>query len=204
MTAPDPRDRPLRRSDLEADPLRQFTRWFEEAGGIAVPEAAALATAARNGRPSVRMVLVKGFDERGFVFHTSYDSRKAHELGENPRAALLFHWHPLGRQVRVEGEIARVSEEESDLYFATRPPAARLAAWASRQSEVLESRVELEARFTEAAQRYRGEVPRPPFWGGFRLAPAVFEFWQHRADRLHDRFRYRHAEGGWVLERLSP
>jgi pyridoxamine 5'-phosphate oxidase len=193
--------------DLDTDPLRQFTRWFDEAreAGIELPEAAALATADADGQPSVRMVLVKGADERGFLFHTGYGSRKGRELEENPRAALLFYWHVLGRQVRVEGPVKRVPEEESAAYFATRPRESRLAAWASQQSETIESREALDAGFEEAARRFAdAEVPLPPGWGGFRLLPDEIEFWQHRANRLHDRLRFRRSGQPWTVERLAP
>jgi pyridoxamine 5'-phosphate oxidase len=151
------------------------------------------------------MVLLKRFDERGLVFHTHYSSRKGRELEANPRASLLVYWDPLGRQVRLEGRVGRVQPEEADEYFGTRPRGGRLAAHASRQSEVLKSRDELEARVSELEDEYAdGDVPRPEWWGGYRLVPEVWEFWQHRADRLHDRFRYRPADGGWLIERLSP
>jgi pyridoxamine 5'-phosphate oxidase len=202
----DDRERALRRADLDPSPWRQFARWFDEAGSaVRVPEAMALATADAAGVPSVRMVLMKGFDERGFVFHTHYSSRKGRELAENPRAALLFHWQPEGRQVRVEGAVERVAAEESDAYFATRPLGARVGAHASRQSEVLAGREELELRAAEVERVLAGaDPPRPEWWGGFRLVPAAWEFWQHRASRLHDRFRYRAANGAWLIERLSP
>jgi len=202
----DERERPLRRRDLDPDPLRQFERWFEEASAVVrAPEAAALATASRDGAPSARMVLLKRVDERGLVFHTHYSSRKGRELEANPRAALLVYWDPLGRQVRVEGRVGRVPPEEADEYFATRPRGGQLAAHASRQSEVLEGRGELDRRVAELEAEYAdGGVRRPEWWGGYRLVPEVWEFWQHRADRLHDRFRYRPSGGGWIIERLSP
>ena len=203
----DPRARPLRRAELDSDPLGQFKAWFGDAVAADVPlaEAAAVATAAPDGQPSVRMVLVKRFDERGFVFHTGYSSRKGRELAENPRAALLFYWHALGRQVRVEGPVERIARDESEAYFRTRPPGAQLGAAASRQSEVVGSREELDARHDELAARYRDEpVPLPENWGGFRLVPERYEFWQHRENRLHDRFRYRRDGGEWIVERLEP
>jgi pyridoxamine 5'-phosphate oxidase len=192
----------LRRRDLDSDPLRQFERWHAEAGGL---DTVALATATEQGAPSVRMVLLKGADERGFVFHSSYEGRKARELAQNPRGALLFYWQEPGRQVRVEGEVERVERSESEAYFRTRPRGGQLAAWASTQSEVIGSRQELEARFRAVEAEYEGrDVPRPPHWGGFRLVPETYEFWEHRDNRLHDRFRYRREGGGWTIERLSP
>jgi pyridoxamine 5'-phosphate oxidase len=201
------RDQPLRRRDLDPDPLRQFRRWYEEAGRVVeFPETVALATATEDGRPSVRMVLAKGFDERGFKFHTGHGSRKARELLATGRGALLFYWHPLGRQVRIEGPVERVSDEESEEYFRTRPRGGQIAAWASAQSEVIGSRDELEGRVAELEREYEGrDVPLPPHWGGYRLEPEVWEFWQHRESRLHDRFRYeRRAGREWTITRLSP
>jgi pyridoxamine 5'-phosphate oxidase len=193
----------LRRRDLDPDPLRQFERWHTEAGG---PDTVALATATEQGAPSARMVLLKGADERGFVFHSSYEGRKARELALNPRAALLFYWQGPGRQVRIEGEVERVDQAESEEYFRTRPRGGQLAAWASTQSEVIDSRAELEGRFRAVETEYEGrDVPRPPHWGGFRLVPETYEFWEHRDNRLHDRFHYRREDGGaWLIERLSP
>jgi pyridoxamine 5'-phosphate oxidase len=192
----------LRRTDLDADPLRQFQRWFDDAADVVrAREAMAIATAAADGVPSVRMVLLKAADERGLVFFTHYTSRKGRELEANPQAALLFHWDPLGRQVRVEGRVERVSAEESDAYFATRPAGARVGASASRQSEVLSDRAELERRVADLGE---AELPRPQTWGGFRVVPDAWEFWQHRDDRLHDRFRYTRRDGAWLIERLYP
>lgn len=197
----------LLESEVDPDPLVQFRRWYDDAGsaGIRVPHAMALATATLQGAPSVRMVLLKGFDANGFVFFTGYVSRKGVELDANPRGALLFYWDPLGRQVRIEGEVERVSEQESDDYFATRPRGAQLAATASRQTAVLPDRDEIDGRVEELAREHAGgEVPRPEHWGGYRLRPEAYEFWQHREDRVHDRLRYRRRRDTWLIERLSP
>jgi len=197
---------PLRRADLDPDPLRQFAAWYSQAAdAVDAPEAVVLATATSSGAPSARMVLLKGFDQRGFVFYTNYFSRKGQEIAQNPRAAMLFHWSPSGRQVRVEGAVHRIDAAESDAYFKTRPAGSRLSAAASPQSRPVASREVLETAVTELASRYPdGAVPRPDEWGGLRLVPARFEFWQHGDDRLHDRWRYRRAGGAWVRERLSP
>jgi pyridoxamine 5'-phosphate oxidase len=197
----------LRRRDLASDPLEQFGSWFAEAGAVLeVPEAMALATATPGGAPSVRMVLLKGFDQRGLVFFSHHTSRKGRELETNPQAALLFHWSPLGRQVRVEGRVEHLAGEESDAYFAPRPRDAQLGALASRQSEPLGSRADLDERLAELERNLGdGSVQRPPTWGGFRLVPVAWEFWQHRSSRLHDRFRYeRKPSGAWRVERLFP
>ena len=192
----------LRRTDLDTDPLRQFRAWFDDAKDVVrAREAMAVATATAEAAPSVRMVLLKAADDRGLVFFTHYTSRKGRELEANPHAALLFHWDPLGRQVRVEGSVERVSSEESDAYFATRPAGARAGARASRQSEVLGDRGELERRVAELAD---ADLTRPESWGGFRVVPETWEFWQHRDDRLHDRFRYTRRAGAWLIERLYP
>jgi pyridoxamine 5'-phosphate oxidase len=202
------RNRPLLDAEVDADPLRQFEAWFAEAAaaGIRAPEAMALATAVAGGAPSVRMVLLKRFDMHGFVFHTNHASRKGRELAENPRAALLFHWDTLGRQVRIEGPLERTSRGESEEYFRTRPRGAQIAAWASRQSEPISSRDELDADVRRVELRFRdADVPLPPDWGGFRLVPERYEFWQHRDDRLHDRLVYEpEREGRWRLLRLAP
>lgn len=194
----------LRRSDLHPDPLRQVDRWRDEAAEAGVDTTlAALATASAGGRPSVRMVLVRGADEGAFRFFTNYESRKAVELAENPLAALLFHWP--GRQIRVEGAVERLPEADSDAYFDLRPPGSRLSAAISPQSRPVASRAELEAAVEALRERHPdGAVPRPRGWGGYRLAPDTFEFWQHDRYRLHDRFRYTSADGGWVVERLGP
>jgi pyridoxamine 5'-phosphate oxidase len=205
--APGTRD-PLSKRDLDPDPIAQFHIWLDEAvaAGIRLPEAVALATVDAGGRPSVRHVLLRGLDERGFVFYTNYESRKGRELEVNPRAALAFYWRELDRQVCVTGTVERTAREESEEYFRTRPREARLGAWASRQSEVVSSREELDARYREIDDRYPSEdVPLPPNWGGYRLTPEAVEFWKGREHRLHDRFRYtRQSDGSWVIERLFP
>ncbi len=198
---------PLRPEDLDPDPFTLFARWYALAQERAChdPSAMALAAATPDGRPSVRMVLLKGFDARGFVFYTNYASRKGRELARNPFAALVFYWPDLRRQVRVSGRVVRVSDAESDAYFATRPLDSRLSAAASPQSAVIDSREELERRVAELALACPIGPPRPPFWGGLRLVPEEFEFWQSREGRLHDRFRYTpRPEGGWQVERLAP
>lgn len=221
----------LRRSDLDADPIVQFRRWFDAAAGARASgrvrraiinlyksllglgsaeridiNAATLATADSAGRPSARIVLLKGVDARGFVFFTNYDSRKGRELAENPNAALTFYWPDQERQVCIAGQATKVPQEESEAYFKSRPRGSRLAAWASRQSEVLENRDALEKQWKELQAKYPGEdVPKPPNWGGFVLSPARIEFWQGRPSRLHDRFRYlKQLDGKWLIERLSP
>ncbi len=200
------RSRALREASAARDPIKQFARWYDAARAREkpLPNAAALATATRAARPSVRVVLLKDFDPEGFVFFTNYRSRKAKELAHNARASLLFYWRHLERQVRIDGRVVRVSARESNEYFATRPRGSQLGAWASPQSAVLSGRADLERRFAAAARRYPHEVPRPPNWGGYRLVPDVIEFWQGRADRLHDRLRYRRTRGGWRMDRLAP
>ncbi|MGH9169397.1 MAG: pyridoxamine 5'-phosphate oxidase [Acidimicrobiales bacterium] len=197
---------PLSEDDASADPFEQFGRWYAQAAAaVRVPEAVALATVGGDGRPSLRMVLCKRWDDAGFVFHTNYGSRKAGELAGRPHAALLFHWDELGRQVRIEGGAERLSGEESDSYFATRPFGAQVGAWASRQSKVVASRAVLDEQIAAVAGEYAGHpVPRPEWWGGYRIRPDAFEFWQNRDDRLHDRLAYRQEAVGWVMERLQP
>jgi pyridoxamine 5'-phosphate oxidase len=202
-------EQPLREADADPDPLKQFAAWFADAAnaGVRMPEACAVASATLEAVPSVRMVLVKSFDERGFVFFTNYCSRKAAELDANPSASMMFYWDSLGRAVRIEGAVARTSVDESAAYVRTRARASQLSAMASPQSQVVPSREALEARVEELAERYSdaAELPVPAGWGGYRLAPASFEFWQNREDRLHDRLRYTPStEGGWRIERLAP
>jgi pyridoxamine 5'-phosphate oxidase len=221
----------LRRTDLDADPIVQFGRWFEQAAGARASgrvrgtlihlyksllglgsaeridvNAATLATVASDGRPSARIVLLKGVDARGFIFFTNYDSRKGREIGENPNVALVFYWPDQERQVCIAGEATKIPPSESEAYFNSRPRGSRLAAWASRQSAAIENREVLETRWRELQAKYPGEeVPMPPNWGGFVVAPARIEFWQGRPSRLHDRFRYlKQADGTWLIERLSP
>ena len=221
----------LRRTDLESDPLLQFKKWFEQASGArasgrlrkfavtfyksllglvgALPpdvNAMTLATADKEGRPSARIVLLKGVDERGFIFFTNYESRKGQELTENPQAALVFYWPDLERQVCIAGTVNRVAREESEAYFRTRPRGSRLAAWASKQGLVLRERAELDETWRKLSEQYPGaEVPLPPYWGGYVLAPTRIEFWQGRTSRLHDRFRYtKENVDTWRIERLSP
>ena len=196
----------LRRADLDPDPLRQFALWYAQAAdAVPAPEAVVLATASATGAPSARMVLMKGFDQRGFVLYTNYFSRKGQEIAQNPRAAMLFHWQPLGRQVRIEGAVHRIDAAESDAYFATRAHGSRLSAAASPQSRPVESRAVLEDAVAQLAARHPdGEVRRPDEWGGLRLVPVAYEFWQHGEDRLHDRFRYCQEGEAWIVERLGP
>ena len=197
----------LPEATADRDPIDLFGEWFEAAmeAGLYLPEAMTLATCTPDGRPSARMVLLKGFDARGFVFYTNYGSRKAVELIENPHAALVLHWGVLQRQVRIEGTVTKVSEEESYAYFSSRPRGSRIGAWASKQSALLEERQTLEERVKEYEKQFEGsDVPLPPFWGGFRIAPARVEFWQGRANRLHDRLVFVQGSDGWETVRLYP
>lgn len=197
----------LAEADADPDPFRQFGRWMQAAvdSGVALPNSTTLATCTADGMPSARQVLLKSFDDRGFVFFTNYESRKAHELESNPRACLLFCWEELERQIRIEGRVTRASVEESDEYYATRPVGSRIGAWASPQSRPIPDRAHLEWRVTDMEARHGLEPPRPPFWGGYRVHAEYFEFWQGRKDRLHDRIAYRQgADGAWSRSRLAP
>ncbi len=198
----------LRRSDLDPDPIKQFGNWFTAAieAGIRDVNAMSLATAGRDGRPSVRIVLLKGFDQDGFVFFTNYESEKGEQLEANPSAALAFYWIELDRQIRVSGKVKKTSRKESQTYFHSRPVGSQLSAWASRQSEVIDGRRVLDARMAEVTERFAGKpVPLPPHWGGYRVKPDAMEFWQGCPNRLHDRFRYtRQQDGSWRIDRLAP
>jgi pyridoxamine 5'-phosphate oxidase len=198
----------MKKADLDADPILQFTMWLQQAveAGLPEPTAMTLATASADGVPAARMVLLKGCDPRGFIFFSNYESAKGHDLAANPRAALVFFWAPLERQVRVAGDVSRLSPEESDAYFASRPRGSRLGALASRQSSVIPNREALERRLAEVETLYPGDaIPRPAYWGGFCVSPRWIEFWQGRPSRLHDRLRYtRQPDEAWTVERLAP
>ena len=199
----------LTKATVDPSPIRQFEKWSQEARAKGVTEQDAismtLATATRYGLPSARIVLLKSFDDDGFVFYTNYDSRKANELEENARACLLFYWSAVWRQVRIEGAVERVSAEESDQYFHSRPLGSKIGAWASEQSAAIENRAQLEKRFEEFGRKFGDNVPRPPHWGGYRLKPETIEFWQGQENRLHDRLRYsRQDDGNWSIDRLAP
>jgi pyridoxamine 5'-phosphate oxidase len=196
----------LLEADLAPDPVDQFISWFNEAlaAGVPEPNAMVLATASAGGRPSARTVLLKDVSADGFVFYTNYESRKGRDLRENPRACLLFPWHPIRRQVRVEGRVVRLTREQSEAYFRSRPYGSRIAAWASRQSAVIPSREDLDRRYEELAARWPEDPPLPDFWGGFRVIPDELEFWQGQLDRMHDRLRYRLTGDKWIIERLAP
>jgi pyridoxamine 5'-phosphate oxidase len=198
----------LAEADADPDPIGQFRKWFDEAlaANLHEPNAMVLATATLDGRPSARVVLLKGCDERGFVFYTNYEAPKSRELEENPRCTLVFYWGELERQVRIEGCATRISGEESDVYYRSRPRGSRLGSWASAQSHPIEDRGILEKRLRELEGKYKGrEIPRPPFWGGYRVEPGAIEFWQGRENRLHDRLLYSRLDSGsWRMERLQP
>ena len=192
---------------VDLNPFKQFEKWFKDAQAAVpiLPNSMTLATSTKEGVPSARVVLLKDFDEQGFVFYTNYLSQKGKELDENPIASLSFYWPELARQVRITGAAARISRSESEAYFHTRPINSQLGAWASNQSDVIDGREVLEQRMAELLKKYDGKnIPLPPYWGGYRVTPIVFEFWQSRASRLHDRLRYRLVEGKWVIERLAP
>jgi len=199
----------LTKATVDPNPIRQFEIWFKEASASGLSEQDAtsmtLATSGKDGQPSARIVLLKSFDESGFVFFTNYHSRKGNDLADNARACLLFYWAPLWRQVRIEGAVEKVSEAESDEYFHSRPLGSKIGAWASNQSEPVTSRNELDERFEEFSLKFVDNVPRPSHWGGYRVKPDVIEFWQGRENRLHDRLMYqRHSDGSWQIERLAP
>jgi pyridoxamine 5'-phosphate oxidase len=198
----------LKESDVDPNPLKQFDQWFQQAlaAGLPEPNAMTLATATLDGKPSARIVLLKGLDERGFVFFTNYESQKGRELSANPQAALVCYWIELERQVRINGWVSCVSVEESEEYFRSRPLGSQLGAWASRQSEIVSGRQILEDRLEALTHEYRSKpIPLPPYWGGYRVAPETIEFWQGRPNRLHDRLRYTlQSNSQWLIERLSP
>jgi len=197
---------PLTEQAVNKNPVKQFEEWFNTAlkSGFKLPNAMTLATASKRGKPSARIVLLKGFDETGFVFYTNYKSRKAKELKKNPYASLLFYWDKLDRQVRIEGKINKITKAESEKYFGTRPYESRLGAWASNQSSVIKDRMVLENSYLKYLEKYPQNVPLPQYWGGYRLIPDMVEFWQGSKNRLHDRIRYTRKKSGWKIERLAP
>lgn len=196
----------LTSKNVNKDPFKQFTKWFSEvmSSDFLEPNAMTLATSTPDGKPSARVLLLKGFDENGFVFYSNYKSRKGKELEKNPYASILFYWDKLERQIRIDGRVEKVTPEESDAYFQTRPYKSRLGAWASNQSSVIESRNEIVKQFLKYMVKFKQHVPLPDSWGGYRLVPDTFEFWQGRPNRLHDRIRYKKIKGGWKIERLAP
>lgn len=196
----------LLKSTVDKNPIKQFAKWYEVAlkSGITEPTAMTLATASKAGVPSARTVLLKGYDEKGYLFFTNYESRKGKELSENPFAELLFYWMDLHKQVRISGKVEKVTREESEKYFKTRPLNSQIGAWASKQSEVIPDREFLEQKYREYSEKYKEDIPLPPFWGGFRLIPERFEFWQGRENRLHDRICYLKKNGDWEIVRLAP
>ena len=196
----------LKKPTVDKNPIKQFAKWYEVVlkSGLKEPTAMTLATASKGGVPSARTVLLKGYDEKGFLFFTNYGSRKGRELSENPFAELLFYWMDLRKQVRISGRVEKVSKEESEKYFKTRPLNSQIGAWVSRQSEIIPDRKFLEEKYKEYSEKYKEDVPLPPFWGGFRLIPERFEFWQGRENRLHDRICYLKKNGEWEIMRLAP
>ena len=196
----------LKKPTVDKNPVKQFAKWYKTVlkSGLKEPTAMTLATASKGGVPSARTVLLKGYDEKGFLFFTNYGSRKGRELSENPFAELLFYWMDLRKQVRISGRVEKVSKEESEKYFKTRPLNSQIGAWASRQSKIIRDRKFLEEKYKEYSEKYKEDVPLPPFWGGFRLIPERFEFWQGRENRLHDRICYLKKNGEWEIMRLAP
>ena len=196
----------LSASSVSSDPFKQFTKWFDETlkSGFLEPNAMTLATSTKDGIPSVRVVLLKGFDDNGFVFYSNYKSKKGKELEANPRASILFYWDSLERQIRIDGTVEKVTKKESEDYFASRPFKSRVGAWASNQSSVIENRSVIVKEFLKYLVKFGNDVPLPPTWGGYRLIPSSFEFWQGRPNRLHDRIRYTKQKSGWKIERLAP
>jgi pyridoxamine 5'-phosphate oxidase len=198
--------KPLSENSVNKNPFKQFEKWFNEMlqTGFIEPTAMVLSTAAKNGKPSSRVLLLKEFDETGFIFYTNYESKKGKDLKENPYASMLFYWDKLNRQVRIEGKVEKISKEESEAYFKTRPFKSRIGAWASHQSEIIENRNIIVKNFLKYLVKFKTNVPIPDYWGGYKLIPDLFEFWQGRPNRLHDRIRYRLFKNKWIIERLAP